>query len=185
MGLAARKDFAPAFEAISDTLAGYGGVQTVLGSIFADTDRRADVLRGYSTPPGIRYDTFVNRLPGRPSPRRMALAQHSGDVQSGLLVVESLTAPDLNEVEATELAEEFTELRVEPWREAPMRMREAVPIRLDMLDPEIPELIRGGWEDVDRAGPAAASKIAHCAAEVLKPYAARSRAVTGRDRLGS
>ena len=167
LGLAARKDFAPAFEAISDTLVRYGGVQTVLGSILADTDRRADLLRGYSTPPGIRYDTFLNRLPGRPSPRRVALAQHSGDVQSGLLVVESLTAPGLDEVEATELVEEFTDLLVEPWREAPTRMREALLVRLDMLDPEISELIRGGWEDVERAGPAAASKIAHCAAEVL------------------
>lgn len=166
LGLAARKDFAPAFEAIGDTLIRYGGVQAVLGSALADTGRNADLLRGYTAPPAIRYDTFLDRLPGRPSPRRVVLAGHSGEVQSGLLVVESLTAPGLDEDEATELADEFTEL-VEPWRETPTRVREALLIRLGMLDPEISELIRGGWEDVERAGPAAASKIAHCAAEVL------------------
>jgi len=166
-GLAAREDLSPAFTAVRDTLVRYGGVQDVLGSFLLELGRSADLLRGYSAPPAVRYDTLLDRLPGRPSRRRVAVAQHSGDVQSGLVVVESLTAPDLGENEATGLAEEFTELLIEPWREAPARIREALLHRLGELDPDIPELLAGGWDDVARAGPAAASKIAHCAAEVL------------------
>ncbi len=167
VGLAARTNIAPIFQTLSDTLARYGSVQTILGSLVSDTGRSTQSLRGYSAPPGLRYDTFLDRLPRRPSPRRVAVAQHAGDVQSGLLVVEALTAPDLHEDEATDLAEEFTAVVLEPWREAPGRLRDALLGKLQELDPELPEFLMGGWSEVDRAGPAAASKIAHCAAELI------------------
>lgn len=38
---------------------------------------------------------------------------------------------------------------------------------LGRIDPKIPELLAGAWEDIERQGPAAAEKAAHCAIEVL------------------
>lgn len=167
LGFAARDSVAPAVKMMSDTVVRYAGVQTILSPVVAANGSTTEFMRGYSALPGIRYDTFLGRLPGRPSPRRVAVARHAGDMQSGLLVAETLTGPDLAEEEASVLAEEFAEDVLEPWKQAPGRTREALLATLASLDPRVPEFLKGGWDQVNRAGPAAGSTIAHCAVEMI------------------
>jgi hypothetical protein len=39
--------------------------------------------------------------------------------------------------------------------------------RLGWIDPTVPDLLEGAWEDIERNGPSAASKAAHYIVEVL------------------
>ncbi len=166
IGLATRANLTPVFETLDATLCRYNGVNTIIGD-FAKQMGWAPLLRGYSAPPGFRYDNYLNRLPGRPSARRVALVHHSGDLQSSLVGVEALTAPDLDDGDESELGQELAATVVEPWRSAPSKVRDALLRRLRSLDSEVPGFIVGGWTEIDRPGPVASSVIAHCAAEIV------------------
>jgi len=166
IGLATRANLTPVFETLDATLCRYSGANAIIGD-FAKQMGWAPLLRGYSAPPGFRYDNYLNRLPGRPSARRVALVHHSGDLQSSLVGVEALTAPDLDDGDESELGQELAATVVEPWRSAPSKVRDALLRRLRSLDSEVPGFIVGGWTEIDRPGPVASSVIAHCAAEIV------------------
>jgi hypothetical protein len=40
-------------------------------------------------------------------------------------------------------------------------------VRGRVIDPDVPQFLRGAWDDLERDGPAAASKAAHCIVETL------------------
>jgi hypothetical protein len=147
------------------TISRYGQVQNHLGA-FMRPDTGA-VLRGVTTDAGRRYDAYLDGLPARPTTRRATVARRAGDTQTGLLVAESLTAPDLADDDLAELADNLIAVVLEPWETGPASVRAELFAVLDDIDPLLVDLLKGAWDDVSRNGPAAASKVAHCSMELI------------------
>jgi hypothetical protein len=88
LGFAARDSVAPAVKMMSDTVVRYAGVQTILSPLMAANGSTTEFMRGYSALPGIRYDTFLGRLPGRPSPQcHLAYVDHAAAVVNLAIVM--------------------------------------------------------------------------------------------------
>jgi hypothetical protein len=62
---------------------------------------------------------------------------------------------------------EIDTLVIEPWRRERSRAFDALRDTLGGIDPSVPEMIAGVWDDIERQGPAAASKIANCLVEAI------------------
>ena len=127
----------------------------------------SNILRGYTTRAGQRYDRYITGLPARPIARRATVARLAGDTMSGLLVAESLTADSLSLDDREELADEVTTLVLEPWQSGPEQARTELFAVLDSLEPGNADWLKAAWDDIVRDGPKAASKIANCAIECI------------------
>jgi len=148
------------------TMSRYGQVQAHLGSFAADPDI-ATLLRGATRVAGRRYDAYLDGLPTRPIARRAAVAGHSGDTQTALLIAESLTAAGLDDDDRHELAEQLTVVTLEGWQTGPANARDDLFEALAELDPSLPDWLKAAWDDIVRDGPKAASKIANCTIECI------------------
>jgi hypothetical protein len=56
---------------------------------------------------------------------------------------------------------------VEPWLTGPEVSRGLLFSRLGVLDPHVPELLRGAWSQVEAGGPAASSMASHAVQEAI------------------
>jgi hypothetical protein len=148
-----------------DSLGRYGQVQAAMGA-FA-TAEHAALLRGLTRAPARRYDSYLGGLPAKPIARRAAVAGFGGDTQSGMVIAESLTAVGLNGDDREELTEQYTVEVLEPWQTGPARAREDLFAALASLQPDLPDWLKAAWEDIERDGPKAASKIANCTVECI------------------
>lgn len=144
----------------------YGQVQAHLGSFAADPDTPT-LLRGSTRVAGRRYDAYLDGLPARPIARRAAVARQGGDTQTGLLIAESLTAAGLDDDDRDELAEQLTVVTLEAWQTGPSDARNDLFEALAELDPSLPDWLKAAWDDIERDGPKAASKIANCTIECI------------------
>jgi hypothetical protein len=54
-----------------------------------------------------------------------------------------------------------------PWEEGRLKLGRDLRDRLGAIDSSVPELLAGAWDDLERNGPAAVEKAAHCITEVL------------------
>lgn len=151
--------------ALFDSLGRYGQVQASLGA-FATAQHTA-LLRGLTRAPARRYDSYLGGLPAKPIARRAAVAEFGGDAQSGMVIAESLTAVGLDEDDREELTEQYTVEVLEPWQTGPARAREDLFAALALLQPDLPDWLKAAWEDIERDGPKAASKIANCTVECI------------------
>jgi hypothetical protein len=73
----------------------------------------------------------------------------------------------LDDADAEEVAEEVEQRLVEPWQTGPASARIELFAALRTIDVNIVAFIEGGWDDVQRSGSAAPSKIAHCVVEAV------------------
>lgn len=151
--------------ALFDSLGRYGQVQASLGA-FATVEHSA-LLRGLTRVPARRYDSYLGGLPATPIARRAAVAGFGGNAQSGMVIVESLTAVGLGDNDREELTEQYTVEVLQPWQTGPARAREDLFEALASLQPDLPEWLKAAWEDIERDGPKAASKIANCTVECI------------------
>lgn len=148
-----------------NSLGRYGLIQASLGA-FAALDHTT-LLRGLTRVPGRRYDSYLEGLPATPIARRAAVARFGGDAQSGMLIAESLTAVGWDDVDREELAEQYTVDVLEPWQTGPTRAREDLFTLLAALETDLPDWLKAAWDDIERDGPKAASKIANCTVECI------------------
>ncbi len=151
--------------ALFNSLGRYGQIQASLGA-FAAVDHTT-LLRGLTRVPGRRYDSYLEGLPAKPIARRAAVARFGGDAQSGMLIAESLTAVGLDDDDREELAEQYTVEVLEPWQTGPTRAREDLFAQLAALETDLPDWLKAAWDDIERDGPKAASKIANCTVECI------------------
>jgi hypothetical protein len=158
--------YSKALTGLFGTVERYGQVQAQLGALTIRPNS-AHLLRGNTTLSGRLYDSYLDSLPMRPIARRATVARQAGDTQTGLLITESLTAPDLRADEREELAEYLTSTVLEPWQTGPSDARIDLFGVLASLDPSLPDWLKAAWEDIVRDGPKAASKIANCAVECI------------------
>lgn len=151
--------------ALFDSLGRYGKVQASLGAFVVA--EHGSMLRGPTRASSRQYDSYLRGLPAKPIARRAAVAGFGGDVQSGMVMVESLTAADLDPNGHEALAEQYTVDVLEPWQTGPARAREDLFTALAVVQPDLPDWLKAAWEDIERDGPKAASKIANCAVECI------------------
>jgi Predicted pPIWI-associating nuclease len=163
---AATASYTPALAGLLDTLSRYGRLQAEIADISLDM-RSPILLRGVTTRSSSLYHSYLDGLPARPILRRARTASQAGDAQTGLLIAESLTAPDLDVEIGEDLAEDLVATVLEPWQSGPVDARMALFEALARLDPDLPDWLKAAWEDVVRDGPKAASKVAHCVVECI------------------
>jgi Predicted pPIWI-associating nuclease len=140
-------------------------MQTEIESL-ARSVASSEVLRGLTVRPATVLHRYLGALPELPTRQWRQTAQLAGDGLSGLLAVEGLTA-DFPDLERSGFATVVEAEVVEAWRSGPDEMRAELFVVLDRLRPGLTDFIKGGWDDVMRRGPAAASKVAHCSVEVV------------------
>jgi hypothetical protein len=151
--------------ALFDSIGRYGQVQATLGALV--TTERTTLLRGLTRAPSRRYDSYLDGLPARPIARRAAVATFGGDAQSGMLIAESLTALGLDDDGREELTEQYTVEVFEPWQAGPARARNDLFDALAAVRSDLPDWLKAAWDDIERDGPKAASKIANCTVECI------------------
>lgn len=164
--LVADMHYSTKMQGLLETVSRYGQIQSHLTALMISEDA-VQLLRGYTTKSGRRYDKYLDGLPARPIARRANVARQAGDAQTGLVVAESLTAPDLSPDDREDLTETFNSLVLEPWEAGPTKAREDLFEALAALEPDLPEWLKAAWDDIVRGGPKAASKIANCTVECV------------------
>jgi len=151
--------------ALRSSLGRYAQVQATLGAVI--TAEHATLLRGMTRVSSRRYDAYLTGLPAKPIARRAAVAEFAGNTQSGLVMAESLTAAELTVDNRAELAGQFTTDVLESWQTGPARAREELFAALALIAPDMADWLKSAWEDIERNGYKAASKIANCTVECI------------------
>ncbi|MCU1614441.1 MAG: hypothetical protein JWO98_1981 [Frankiales bacterium] len=133
-----------------------------LAARLASADDSGRVLR-FGTALATR--TWQSYLAEDPSPHRVEMAATAGAGVGGLigadilrLPAERLTDEDVDEVE---------QAIITPWHSGRTAALQELYVVLEGINPDVVGFLEGGWEDVQRNGAMAASKIAHCAVEAL------------------
>lgn len=110
---------------------------------------------------------FVDSLPAEPDDRVLLASVTTGRVGLGLLGADVLQT-GVDDADFVEVAVEHVESDVlAPWQQGRLDAVGELYARIVVIEPTVPELLQGAWEDVQRDGPAAASKAAHCCVEAL------------------
>ena len=151
---------------LRDTVIRYGLAQASLAE-FALREDSPLMLGGETVRAGRLYNSYLDSLPARPIARRAAVAQWAGDVQTGLVSAESLTAPNLSVSERDALADNLSVAVLEPWESGPSDARAELFAVLSALEPDLPDWLKASWDDIVRDGPKAASKVANCTVECI------------------
>jgi hypothetical protein len=128
-----------------------------------DAGRRAIGIT--AAPAFVRWQQNVATLDSMTSAQRWRFAGASGHGTLSLLVAD--TADDRVDDLRADLATVVDVDVVETWTDGHVRWQEDLLNVVGDLDPQVPELLRGAWDDVHRHGPAAVSKICNCVVEAL------------------
>lgn len=164
--LAATTNISASMAGLLDSISRYSQVQADLSRFAVDIEAPV-MLRGYTALAGRRYDSYLDSLPARPIARRAAVARFGGNAQTGLLVAEALTS-DVDDDEREDLTERFAAVSLEAWQRGPADVREDLFTALDELGPDdLAGWLKSAWEDIDRNGYKAASKIANATVECI------------------
>ncbi|WP_037913315.1 hypothetical protein [Actinacidiphila yeochonensis] len=91
----------------------------------------------------------------------------AGQATLGLVGGDLLTSVAWDDDISEEANERVEGMVLAPWEEARVNVFRDLYAVLASLDPTVPELLDGAWDEVDRAGPAAAVKAANCVIEVV------------------
>jgi Predicted pPIWI-associating nuclease len=134
-----------------------------LSTRVSELDPTGRLIGSVAVPP---LRALASSLQAQPSPRRLLVASIAGVNVGAVMSAETLSGP-LDDSVNDEIAGDARGQVIEPWREAPLRARELLYQRLSTIDPSVPELLDGAWDDIDRDGPAAVTKIANCAMEAI------------------
>jgi hypothetical protein len=103
----------------------------------------------------------------------MSVAPELGDLTFAVRAsrsVAGIAAADLIVADGTiedEAGELFEAEIVEPWLTGPEASRDLLFSRLGALDPQVPDLLRGAWTQVEQNGPATTSMASHAVQEAI------------------
>ena len=125
--------------------------------------RRGELTAGAALPLWQREVARLGR--DRVSVPALRSAGAGGHGVLGLLATTAIGAPAEKGLSGL-LAVVETEV-VEPWTLGRIGWQDQMFEAVGRLDPQIPELLRGAWDDVSRRGPAAVSKISNCIVEAV------------------
>jgi hypothetical protein len=128
-----------------------------------DAGRRAIGI--IAAPAFARWQQSVAGLDSTASVQPWRFAGASGHGALSLLAAD--TKDDSVDDLTADLATVVDAEVVETWTDGHVRWQEDLLGVAGDLDPQVPELLRGAWDDVHRQGPAAISKICNCLVEAL------------------
>jgi hypothetical protein len=156
-----------AYQAQHSELLRISHIYTGLTDWIVQRDVTSRLLGELSGKPLARWRDFIGTLPLEPAPWELQASVLSGYSGLGILGTDLLTtgAGDAGLVEAGSARIEADVL--EPWEEGRLDVGRALRKRLGEIDPSVPELLEGAWHELKRPSPAAVSKMANCAIEVL------------------
>jgi Predicted pPIWI-associating nuclease len=130
-------------------------------------DATSRLLGDISGKPFRLWRTYVDSLPQVPDVDVLLTSVTTGGAVLGLLGADVLES-DVDDAEFVDLAVERVESDVlAPSQQGRLQAANDLYARLGAIDATVPELLEGAWDDLERNGPAAASKAAHCLVEVL------------------
>ena len=125
----------------------------------------AGLLTATSTWPVAEWRDLVSETVTDPDTLPMAVV--TGRTNLSLLGSDLLTATNPDAGLAAESADRVESEIIEPWMVARSETFEELYAKLGGIDPKVPEMLKGAWDDVRRRGPAAAEKIANCTVEAV------------------
>lgn len=142
-------------------------VQAGFADWIVQQDATSRLLGEVSGAPLARWRDYIGGLVTESTFRDVQASVLSGYTGLGILSADALTSG----AEDTELVEASTS-RIEadvllPWEEGRLKLGRDLRDRLGAIDSSVPELLAGAWDDLERNGPAAVEKAAHCITEVL------------------
>ncbi|GIF10334.1 hypothetical protein [Actinoplanes teichomyceticus] len=146
----------------------------LLGVLAARTDVAAGLAERLAVSiPGAAVDRATARTARawqrytalKPTAHRLRMSAAAGSVVGGIIGGDLLLATE--DGDAEELAGDIGAQVVEPWHAGTVAARTELHAALRAIDPSIADFLIGAWEDVERKGAAAASKIAHCVVEAV------------------
>jgi hypothetical protein len=151
----------------ADDLLRVTAAQVKLTDWVVGQDAGTGLLGAVSGKPLSLWQDYASLAPARPDVQWLRTSVAAGSAGLGLLGADVLES-DFDDDELVQATVQQVELDVLVASE-PGRLRAARDLyaRLGEIDPTVPDLLEGAWEDIDRNGPAAASKAAHCIVEVL------------------
>ncbi len=151
----------------ADDLLRVTAAQVKLTDWVVGQDAGSGLLGAISGKPLSLWQNYADLVPVEPDVQWLRTSLAAGSAGLGLLGADVLES-DLDDAELVQATVQQVELEVlvasEPGR---LRAARELYARLGAIDPTVPELLEGAWEDIERNGPAAASKAAHCIVEVL------------------
>lgn len=151
----------------ADDLLRVTAAQVKLTDWVVSQDAGSGLLGAISGKPLSLWQDYADLVPAQPDVQWLRTSLAAGSAGLGLLGADVLES-DLEDGELVQATVRQVELEVLAASE-PGRLRAAHELyaRLGTIDPTVPDLLEAAWQDIERNGPAAASKAAHCIVEVL------------------
>lgn len=143
---------------------------------YADQNTALMLAPAYSARPTRALRALLAGLPAMPEADELIFASRASRGVAGIAASDLLVSNGVVDEEAAELLE--AEI-VDPWISGSEASREDLFRRLALLDPQIPDFLRGAWVQVESNGPAATSMASHAVQEALD----RTLRAIGSDEL--
>ncbi|MBT2511643.1 hypothetical protein J7I98_38870 [Streptomyces sp. ISL-98] len=162
---AALKNVAVPSSALTE-LARLAGTQVRLTDWMVERDRGRRLLGELSGRPVLRWANSLAQSLEFPEEPGLWASAVTGRTNLALVSTDALVAED-TDGDFTEAAELVEEEILAPWQAARFDAFADLYAVLGSFDKHVPELLDGAWDDIRRAGPAAAVKAANCVIEAV------------------
>lgn len=144
--------------------------------LFAEQNKALMLAPAISARPTRELRGLLAGLPMAPDSDDLGFASRASRGIAGITAADLIVTDGTIDAEAVELLESEV---VEPWISGVDTSRQILFVRLGTLNSEVPDLLRGAWQQVEVNGPAAASMAPH-AAGGDRPHPARRSARRAR-----
>lgn len=131
---------------------------------YAQQNKALMLAPAYSARPTRELRALLAGLSAAPEVDELTFASRASRGVAGIAASDLLVSDGIVDEEAAELLE--AEI-VDPWISGPEASREDLFKRLALLDPQVPDFLRGAWSQVESNGPAATSMASHAVQEAL------------------
>lgn len=143
------------------------GANTAIARVvgrYAEQNKANILAPAVSARPTRELRSFLAGMAVAPDLDELTFAVRASRSVAGIAAADLLVADGNLDDEAGELLE--AEI-VEPWLTGPESSRSLLFTRLGVLDPYVPDLLRGAWSQVEADGPAATSMASHAVQEAI------------------
>lgn len=132
--------------------------------LFAEDNKALMLAPALSARPTRALRGLLAGLPIAPDADDLDFASRASRGIAGITAADLIVTDGTIDAEAVELLEAEV---VEPWMSGADTSRRILFVRLRTLNPDVPDLLSGAWQQVETNGPAAASMASHAAQEVI------------------
>ncbi|WP_157550555.1 pPIWI-associating nuclease domain-containing protein [Nocardioides jensenii] len=131
---------------------------------YAEQNKALMLAPAHSARPTRELRALLAGLPAAPDVEELTFASRASRGVAGIAAADLMISDGVVDGDAAELLE--AEI-VEPWLTGPEAARDILFSRLGVLDPHVPDLLRGAWGQIEEGGPAATSMASHAVQEAI------------------